>query len=271
MKKKKSDTLFILGTGPSINDLTEIDWKDIALHDSIGLNYWLYHPFVPTFYHFETFKSPFKEGSDETYYSHLLKWLDRKRDYRNVCWFFNRTLLVKEAGLSIREVAAHVYRFGIRADSFLYKGVSGFEKACQSLDPTAFAKTAQALSDPHIHPKAASLGVVLSIAFTMGYKQIVLLGVDLTDPRYFWSEWDLPDVHLRVNPGSQTHGTHKTLTDTFGLPIDRFVDAYDKFVLKPAGVTLWIGSEKSALYPRLPLYPFPSTGKEKEPRLAHEG
>jgi len=49
-KYKRSDVLFILGTGPSINQISAQRWQAISRHDTLGLNFWLYHPFVPTFY-----------------------------------------------------------------------------------------------------------------------------------------------------------------------------------------------------------------------------
>jgi len=47
---KKSDTLFILGSGPSINLITESEWAHIREHDSVGFNWWMAHDFVPSFY-----------------------------------------------------------------------------------------------------------------------------------------------------------------------------------------------------------------------------
>src|SRR5205823_1453288 len=50
---KKSDTIFLLGSGPSINHISPDRWACIAQHDSIGFNFWVLHPFVPTLYSFE--------------------------------------------------------------------------------------------------------------------------------------------------------------------------------------------------------------------------
>ena len=38
-QKKKSDTVFIVGSGESINDLSEKEWDIIKRHNIIGLNY----------------------------------------------------------------------------------------------------------------------------------------------------------------------------------------------------------------------------------------
>src|SRR5690606_5685681 len=47
---KRSDTIFLLGSGPSINRITAQQWANIKQHDSIGFNFWLAHKFIPTFY-----------------------------------------------------------------------------------------------------------------------------------------------------------------------------------------------------------------------------
>ena len=49
---KTSDTLFILGSGPSISLITDYQWDFISLHNSAAFNRWFYHPFVPDFYFF---------------------------------------------------------------------------------------------------------------------------------------------------------------------------------------------------------------------------
>lgn len=47
---RTSDTLFVLGSAWSINDISDARWKIIGKHDSIGLNFWPAHPFVPSIF-----------------------------------------------------------------------------------------------------------------------------------------------------------------------------------------------------------------------------
>ncbi len=35
-ERKTSDTLFVFGSGPSVNDLSEVQWRHIGEHDSLG-------------------------------------------------------------------------------------------------------------------------------------------------------------------------------------------------------------------------------------------
>ena len=51
---KSSDKLFILAPGSSINNITKNEFQEISNHDSIGLNYFIFHEFVPTNYLIET-------------------------------------------------------------------------------------------------------------------------------------------------------------------------------------------------------------------------
>jgi hypothetical protein len=49
-----ADTLYILGSGASIEDLTSAHFDHIAKHSSVGINNWGVHPFVPDIYSFES-------------------------------------------------------------------------------------------------------------------------------------------------------------------------------------------------------------------------
>ncbi|NJK93065.1 MAG: hypothetical protein HC904_15340 [Blastochloris sp.] len=66
---QKSDTLYILATGSSILHLPERAWKDIAQADSFGINFWLYHSLVPTWFSCELPRS----GPEAAVMSELLE------------------------------------------------------------------------------------------------------------------------------------------------------------------------------------------------------
>src|SRR5205085_6794487 len=70
---KTSDTLFILGSGPSINAISPDRWEAIARSDSIGFNFWLYHPFVPKIYFFES-TSPWQGSGEQASRLHREVW-----------------------------------------------------------------------------------------------------------------------------------------------------------------------------------------------------
>ena len=72
-ENKNSDTLFILGSGESINSIKI--WDKIRKHDSVGFNYFIFNDFVPNFYIFE---STYPEYEDE--YNAQLSLIEKKID-----------------------------------------------------------------------------------------------------------------------------------------------------------------------------------------------
>jgi hypothetical protein len=47
---RRTDTLFILGSGPSLLDVTPDQWSYVSRHDSFGINYSFMLDFVPTYH-----------------------------------------------------------------------------------------------------------------------------------------------------------------------------------------------------------------------------
>src|SRR6056297_4338855 len=51
--RRGSDTLVVFGSGASINDISDAEWKWISRQDTMGVNFWPLHPFVPKMLMFE--------------------------------------------------------------------------------------------------------------------------------------------------------------------------------------------------------------------------
>ena len=77
---KQSDTIFILGSGSSINHISPARWKAIAQHDTIGFNFWPFHAFVPKLYFIEAL-SPREQSAMYSSYRALAE--RRESDYRH--------------------------------------------------------------------------------------------------------------------------------------------------------------------------------------------
>ena len=82
---KTSDTIFILGSGPSINGISPERWTQIAKHDSVGFNFWPFHPFVPRMYFFESIPYDLTDpGRESEVYRIVRRMLtDRAEAYKN--------------------------------------------------------------------------------------------------------------------------------------------------------------------------------------------
>lgn len=72
IEKRSSDTLFVLGSGASVCQYSHDQWATIGMADSIGMNNWILHDFVPTFYAAELIAD---ESWLQTYSSNLIRRL----------------------------------------------------------------------------------------------------------------------------------------------------------------------------------------------------
>lgn len=258
--RKSSDTIFILGSGYSINNLTAKDWDLIESHDSFGFNSWMFHKHIPTYYGWEiSFK--------KTYYDAQNRALASKQGaYKNVPVFMQYQHAVNRS-FSLEDIA-------VSEDNLYYFTPFFPHTTNRSLLKKMVRKKLNSKTKElnEVVNYSGSLSYIIMMCYYLGYKEIVLLGIDLNDPRYwFMRDYDLDEhaqgfkkVHLdyykeRVGADSmqKKHATvEKAFTKKFGsLPIDEYI-AILKKELEVKGVSLKIGHKGSKLYPMLPLYEF---------------
>jgi len=255
LKYKNSDTLFILGSGSSIEEVTEKQWDIIAKNDSLAFNWFIYHKFIPKFYHIEYDRSLF--------FREFQKSAIKKRafDYRNTVIFVHH--IARKRGMHPR----------FMPDFFPFN-----PKCC-------FYKYPNIIKKPTIQPLTAEdfkngfqirgcLNLMLYIAYKMNYKNIVLMGVDLLNHIYFYDDYEkYPDAQWmeRYNYNWADKETRKNVLYA-GLKIDKNGKIYDprkgrrpfheiilainQYVFEPKNIKLYIGTKKSLLSNFLPLYSF---------------
>ena len=240
---KTSNTVFILGSGASVNHYTGAEWGRIRSADSIGFNSWLIHDFVPTVYVAEPHLPP----RDKTYYELLEQ---RAEAYVGV------PFIIKPTFSTVLDVA--------RIPAPLRGNV--YAARIQALPGTTPADTEQAyrrfaapyLSDRDvIAQKRSSADGLIYLAAKWGYEHIVLCGIDLSNTAYFYEE--KADEYRRkgrsVPTTGQTGTTHRTMDHTVGhATADTAIYALSDTLLSDRGITLWTALSSSALSPRLPTY-----------------
>ncbi|MBI2677658.1 MAG: hypothetical protein HYX28_02640 [Candidatus Koribacter versatilis] len=249
-RHKRSDTLFVLASGSSINQISAARWDAIAQHDSVGFNFWLYHRFVPSLFIFE---NVWRSYAPETYDRLRAAMQERASDYRDVpkivmdfddCelplvldlpeqW---RAHLFAVMELTLPARTAEEVAYGLRY--FRARGAFCASSPVQSL-----------------FKYGSTLTSIVALGARMQYRRIVLCGVDLSDGRYFYQDSvryprtrDLEFMHR-----AQLHLTEQPVA--WRVPASQVVLEMKRHVLDPAGIELYVENTSSRLYPEVPLAP----------------
>lgn len=174
-------TFFILGTGPSINELRDTNWDFIANHQSLGLNYFAVHPFVPNYYFFEQSRDlkmqmpwVFVDG-DAAARNHTQVAFHSSNRKLRVDWnlFVNSVHpgLVDSSCLYLSHVPL----------STTYSGL--VQEFSILLTKNYYRRPALTVVDPGFSAARA-----LWFALSQGFKRIVLAGIDLRSSNYFYQD-----------------------------------------------------------------------------------
>jgi hypothetical protein len=89
----------------------------------------------------------------------------------------------------------------------------------------------------------------------MGYKRIVLCGVDLTNQQYFYQDPDLyRDIAgLQFSPPQVPHVTSVPID--WRVPVSGVIRQLRREILDPAGVEIYVENRSSGLWPEVPEMP----------------
>lgn len=237
--RKTADTLYVLGSGASVATFTAAEWDRIGDADSLGMNFWLAHPFVSRFHQFET------PRSDEHRDRMLALMAERASDYANTLFLFkDMDRRPMPAGALPEAWRGRVFvprKFPLRAET-----EAAFEAELRLVRRLRLWERSDAMVQFR-----ASLFEAVWFGLMMGYREIVLCGIDLTSPTYFWEVMEgVPKVYDTT--GATLHRTADPAVHA--LPVDRVLEVLNHVVLGREGVTLSVARESSALYPRLPCH-----------------
>ena len=251
-KIKRSDTLFILGSGASVNELREKDWEYIASCNSVGLNYWMAHPFVPDLY----FTEP--PPNEYVWAEYLGQYEASKEAYASVPFIVNFKHWQKDLEKyplsslpqSLQDNFYYYAPFYLRLNKAWMIKLALLGWKSKAAKPNKF---------DWLILQRASLGMLIMYGLFAGFKQIVLVGVDLANTQYFFEDKDKEFRY--IPPNIQRGSVHRTVDDTLdinrvSITIDKYIYLLNDVLLKPAKVSLYVANEKSLLYPKLPLFKF---------------
>ena len=253
--ESRGKAFYILGNGSSVNSLTQSDFKHIAEGVSVGTNAWPLHPFVPDIYSFEFSKHSLSPDPELAFMV--------KRAEANLQEKTSSIMVFLRPGLPAGLKAMVPLAVKGRERVFLY-GRANF----LSTKPDALSKDIEGvLRDTHpggldclvLPDNGASVIRMIFLALIAGFREIVLLGVDLNDNPYFWydqrfksSFGDYTGVAKR-DPGDATL-TEATNDRPFST--SSFIVTLANVASTALGATISVGSRESALAADLSFRPF---------------
>lgn len=253
-KFKKSDTLFVMGSGPSICDMPDKYFDHIASNDSFGFTNWTMHDHVPTYY-----MNEFKFKNDEMIRcaeQELFNLVSKKDLYKDTALIFragstefNKINRINELGMPFENIY-------LAMDIGVYgNNIKKFNNSLSFLYKIGILN-----SNYFLLQKTASLFRVIIFGYKLGYEKIVLCGIDLTGDQYFWEKEKnkykrkplmFPKL---ISHRTSSHKTNNIKESTGGMIISDIVHTTHKSLLKPKNIKLEVASDSSFFYPTLNLY-----------------
>lgn len=167
---RKSDKVFIFGSGYSLNDISPSEWRHFEEHDTLGFSGFIYQKWVRVDYHLIRGWTETRIGS--------FKWRPSTIDFANVLNanpYFQNTILIMQgeylAQFCNSLIGYRLLRLGRRIFRYTTNRAGGL--------PTSNFKQG-------VTHNIGTLCDAVNFAYCLGWKEIILVGVDLYDSRYFW-------------------------------------------------------------------------------------
>lgn len=248
--EKTSDVAYILGCGASINDVTAEEWKKIDSHFSIGLNLFFVHKFTPSLYFTEF------------------------QDCPELCELVQKTVIERNASKEFRLCIAAHYIAKLQEDCFDVKDttVYFYPKVTAKIKSKSLLKkiipqyyTGYLNRTVLLHHRS-NLDSVINYCVNLGYKDIRLVGVDLSQNKYFFDDdatGEYSEVQKVMKALEQfnrykhvkqsTHATADTvIAEEQGcFTIDEYLSFLQQEILTPMGVRLSVTNPESLLASKL--------------------
>ena len=234
---KKSDTIFIFGSGYSIKDISKKEWNMFKEHNTLSFNWFHNKCYIPIDYYIvrEIHGSIHSSKNKENILKdpNFIKYMDNlnKDCYKNSILFISLNM----------DIIHSIIKNGIlRGRKYIFY-------ANRVLNKFSFKKDLSKIYHGGIYSGGATLLDAIHLAYIMGFKKIVLVGVDLYDSRYFWLNKDEDRDGLKYI-GKSHNEAHKT----YPYIMKHLDDIMT--ILKKEGVELYVYNPKSLLAEKLPIY-----------------
>jgi hypothetical protein len=256
---QRRETLFILGSGQSVNELSEGQLEKIGKTASIGINYWFLHSLVPSVYAFESTPIQYGVLNDEQ-----LRARERLA-VRAGAQFADKS---GPKVLHLRPFdGQHGSLFPLPSEvwsrTFLYGRANLIARSPHSLRRDLKRLVLLAgkalLPEPALPDNGASVVRLIFLGIAQGFRDIVLVGVDLDARPHFYFSSEYSAFHtdlmtLSSRPSGEPHETREAIHRPFDTLL--FLSTLGDVLNTGKQAKLWVASESSTLSSSLPIYPW---------------
>jgi len=267
LRSPRGRTLFILGSGTSINEMSQAQFNYIRENQSIGINFWFFHDFVPNVFSFDAGKV---EKSDEEHGG---------QSQRTLATLFNRPEIL-DARPSILYLRPHAleanYLFPVSPELKSRIWVSGRSNLI-SRSHSALRKDLRVLLTKLkrrdlpaaiLPDNGSSVVRLIFLAIAQGYRKIVLCGVDLDSRPHFWMGEPYASnfrkyTSLFPAPDGRNHGTAEAEGRAAGNR--DFISLLAEAMTDADVGKLYCGSPTSKLASTLETFRWPGSEPNKSP------
>ena len=239
LRYKTSDTLFIFGSGPSINEIKSSQWDIIRKHDTMGLNHALLVKEKMTYYYLG-YEPSSNQGTKKIFRSEI------RKIYENTLWFLPTKVIYR------------LYHPRIIPEFFPPNpkiGIFDYPEAISLDSDRPFKK--EDFQKSLVYRGVMCLG--LYFADLLGYKNIVLLGVDLDTYRHFFDDYEITKYRKWYNEymEKKTGGPFESMIPKGNKyrTMEEYYYKVNELYFQPKGVNLYVGNKDNMLCPRINLFP----------------
>ena len=238
---RKTDTVFIFGSGYSLHDITPAEWTHIEQYNPVGFSWFVRQDFVRVDFHLIREIGP-DDLNPEVWRPKLYEYgkcITQNPHYTDTVFIVQGEYRAIEGNrlisLKLLPEGARVFRFHTRSRSIY--------------EPPSFS-----FAEGFVHGPSSLFNCV-NFAYILGWKRIILTGVDLYDRRYFWLKPD-ETRDSDIWRGASYKDTHNTAQRAV-----EFVKGWKEFFAEKE-VELMVYNTRSLLAEVLPVYQPPETVAE---------